>query len=79
MKNAFGFKSEIFKKRIGRVTLQHEQQVNAYGPNGVTAVSDALKATGKYKFVCNTSRRYSSGTGPGGSPIATQFFVLAYA
>lgn len=75
MKSAHGFKSEIFTKKHGRLTLQHEQEATA---TTQSKIADELRATGKFKRICCWSKRYS-GFGVGGSPVATQFFVLAFA
>lgn len=75
MKSAHGFKSEIFTKKHGRLILQHEQQVTA---TTQSKIADELKASGKYKRVCCWSKRWH-GFGVGGSPVAHEFFVLAFA
>jgi len=75
MKSQYGFKSEIFTPAHGRLVLQHEQEVTATTQSQVAA---ELKASGKYKAIRCWNKRWA-GRGPGGSPHAHQFFVLAFA
>ncbi len=71
MKSLHGFKSEIFTKKHGRLTLQREEE------STFTKCDDLRKsweATGQYKRVVCWDQTYG---GRGNAP--DRFFVLAFA
>lgn len=71
MKSQFGFKSEIWTKKHGRLTLMVEREVTA---TTRSQVADELKKTGEFKAIRCWDHRYK---GRGG--VGDRFFVLAFA